>query len=230
MKKLLAVLLIIALLPTVFAETIVYHIDEPATTKSGIVITLLSVKESKGSYYFSPEQGEIFLVAEFLVENYSKEEVTISTMLCFEAYADDFSLDFDFSALMACDDTLDVTIKPGKKAKGQIAYSVDKNWRTFEIEYQPDFWRSESYTFVYDKYGSNSSPSAGQSAFRGLGVVYVQPGSYARKTPSFDAPQAAFIEKGGSFSYYELAQGWYKIELEDGSFAYVYSSRCEVVS
>ena len=230
MKKLLSLLICVSLLLfVVYAEPDVYHINEPATTRAGITITLLNITESKGSYFITPDSGKVFLLAEFLVENNTRNEVTVSTLLDFDAYADDFALDYDFAAIMACENTLDVTLKSGKKAKGQIAYSVDRNWRVFEVEYKPDFWSSESYTFIYDKYNPYNSASTSSNASGGLGVVYVQPSSYARTSPSFDAPQAAFIEKGGSYSYYELSQGWYKIKLEDGSFAYIYSSRCEVI-
>ncbi|MBQ9409804.1 MAG: DUF4352 domain-containing protein [Clostridia bacterium] len=208
------------------AENEVYRLNEPVTTKSGTVITLLSVKESKGSYYFSPESGNVFLIAEFLVENNSKKEINVSTLMDFDAYADDFALDYSFNALLACDNSLDVTIKAGKKAKGQVGFEVDSKWRVLEIEYTPEFWGSESYTFIYEKYGSNISVKSGSSDH----VVYIQPGTNVRKEPSSSSAVAGFVEYGGNFNYYEVTQGWYKIMLNDGSFGYVYQSRCNVIS
>ena len=78
--------------------------------------------------------------------------------------------------------------------------------------------------------GVTLEPIEDNSAFSESGRVYVFAGSYARKLPQFDAEQAAFIAEGRTFQYVEFVDNWYKIRLDDGSYAYVFSSRCELLS
>ena len=228
MKKLLtlfALIILITALVVTQAEEQMYKLNDPATTSKGVKITMLSVKESKGSYYWGPEDGKIFVIAEFLIENNSKDELSISTMLNWDAYVDDFAIDYSFSAIVACDNQLDVTVKAGRKVQGQMGFEVNKNWRVIEIEYKPEWLGRETITFVYDKYGSNINTDSD-----GMGVVYVQPGTNARTMPSADSAIAAFLQDGGNYNYYEINSGWYYIKLDEGVFGYVFSSRCRVIS
>ena len=219
MRRLYA--LIIALI-LVFASCIAladedYHVlNDPAITKDGIKVTMLSVKESSGSGYWTPESGNVFVLVEFLIENNSKEELNVSTMLSFEAYVDDFAVDYSFSAILACKNALDVTIKSGKKAQGQMGFEVKKGWKTIEIEYETSWLFGETVTFKYTKGASNVNTSSD-----GLGTVYVQAGTNARTQPSSDSSLAAYIDKGGNYTYYSLNSGWYYIKLNDGSFSYI---------
>ena len=203
-----------------------YHVlNDPATSKDGIKVTMLSVKESYGSGYWTPESGNVFVLVEFLIENNSKEELSVSTMLSFEAYVDDFAVDYSFSAIVACKNSLDVTIKPGRKAQGEMGFEVKKGWKTIEIEYETAWLFGETLTFKYTKGASNVNTSSG-----GMGTVYVQAGTNVRTQPDSSSGIAAFIENGGNYAYYSLTSGWYYIKLSDDTFGYVFSSRCTVVN
>ena len=154
-----------------------------------------------------------------------KEELSVSTMLSFEAYVDDFAVDYSFSAIVACKNSLDVTIKPGRKAQGEMGFEVKKGWKTIEIEYETAWLFGETLTFKYTKGASNVNTSSG-----GMGTVYVQAGTNARTQPDSSSGIAAFIENGGNYAYYSLTSGWYYIKLSDDTFGYVFSSRCTVVN
>lgn len=67
---------------------------------NGVQVTLTDYKESTGSEYNKPTDGNVFLMAEFEIANNTDKELAISSVLCFEAYADDYALNFSFSALM----------------------------------------------------------------------------------------------------------------------------------
>ena len=60
-------------------------------SKNGIEITMTKVTESKGKGYNKPAKGKIFVICNFLVENKSDDDFTMS-MLDYNAYADGYSL------------------------------------------------------------------------------------------------------------------------------------------
>lgn len=126
-------------------------IGKTQITNDGVSFTLLEVKESKGDSFMPPDSGKIYILVQFLIENNSKDEVNISSVMTFDAYCDGFSCDYSFGALMAVDDQLDGSIAAGKKMKGWIGYEVDKNWKELEVHVQPSLWSSEKMVFITHK-------------------------------------------------------------------------------
>ena len=129
-------------------ETI-YQLGEVATIDD-IDVTLLNIYESNGSTYNKPSAGNIFVLCEFLVENNSKKELDISSMLCFSAYCDDYSCDTSFSAELEAENmqTLDGSIAKGKKMKGVVGFELPNDWKVLEIHFTPDFWSSGKLMFA----------------------------------------------------------------------------------
>lgn len=120
-------------------KTTSYDVGKPATS-NGITMTLASVKESKGSEYFKPADGKVFLMCEFNIENNSSNDLSISSVMCFEAYVDGYSVDQSITGLSAkgSKQQLDGKVAAGKKMNGVIAYEVPKNWKELEIQVNPD--------------------------------------------------------------------------------------------
>ncbi len=118
------------------------------TDRAGNAVTLLSVKETKGSSYAKPESGNTFVLIELEIENKSSEDLNISSMLSFTAYCDGYTCDYSFSAVMNTSRQMDGTIAPGKKMKGQVAYEVSKNWKEIELHVKPDYWYGSDVEFV----------------------------------------------------------------------------------
>ncbi len=150
MKRQLALLLLLVMLPVcAFAQNQTYHgMNERVTSSDGLSVTIVNVRESTGSSWNRPDSGKVFLIVEFLFENNTGGEKTISSILQFEAYDDqDFEIDFDFAALMACDDTVDVTIRSGKRARGEMGWQVSRNWQSLEIHFKPQAWGREDLAF-----------------------------------------------------------------------------------
>lgn len=103
--------------------------------------TLVSVTESSGSQFAKPADGNTFLLCEFNIENNSNSEITVSSIMSFEAYCDDYSINQSVSGLLNTDKTqLDGTVASGKKMNGVIAYEVPSNWKNLEVSFTPDFW------------------------------------------------------------------------------------------
>lgn len=117
-----------------------------------VQVTLLKYSESKGSEYNKPSDGNMFLMAEFEIVNNSDSEMNVSSMLSFEAYADDYVLNYSLGAITENNDTqLDGTIAAGKKMKGYIGYEVPKDWSTVEIHFTDDVWSDNKFKFEIKK-------------------------------------------------------------------------------
>ena len=121
------------------------------TVKLGdIVVSLVEVTESKGSKYNKPTAGNVYLLCEFEITNNSDEELSVSSMLSFDAYCDDYACSQSISALLEKGNKaqLDGTVAVGKKMNGVIGYEVPKDWKELEIRYTPDILSSQDVVFV----------------------------------------------------------------------------------
>lgn len=131
-----------------------FSVGETAEQKE-VQITLVNVTESSGSEFLQPDEGNIFLICEFDISNNSDEDINISSVMNFEAYCDDYSINQDIMGLQAPEadgkSQLDGSVAAGKKMNGVIAYQVPKTYSTLEVNVAPDFWSSNDIKFVYKK-------------------------------------------------------------------------------
>lgn len=118
-----------------------------------IQITLVGYEESTGSEYNTPSEGNVFLLANFEIANNSDSELTVSSAMSFDAYADDYALNYSIGALMEKTDStqLDGTIAPGKKMNGWIGYEVPADWSKVEIHFTDNVWSSNKFVFEITK-------------------------------------------------------------------------------
>lgn len=118
-----------------------------------VQVTLLGYEESSGSEYNTPTEGNVFVLANFEIANNSDEELTISSMMSFEAYADDYALNYSLSAMLEKGSAtqLDGTIAPGKKMNGYIGYEVPADWATMEIHFVDNVWSNNKFVFEIAK-------------------------------------------------------------------------------
>lgn len=123
-----------------------------AAEKGGVQVTLLDYKESNGSEYNTPGDGNVFLLIEFEISNNTEKEIAVSSMLSFEAYADDYTLNYSLSALMEKEgDQLDGSIAAGKKMKGWIGWEVPKDYKSIEVHFTPNVWSGDKIVFMIEK-------------------------------------------------------------------------------
>ncbi len=117
-----------------------------------IVVTLVDVSESDGGNYMTPEDGKVFILCEFKIENNSGADIGVSSMISFEAYVDDYSTSMNLSAMLSSDKPqLDGSVADGKKINGVIGYEAEKGWQSIEVRFTPNFWSGKEITFVYSK-------------------------------------------------------------------------------
>ncbi len=131
-----------------------FYPGETAEQKN-IQITLVNVTESSGGDFVKPSDGNIFLICEFDIANNSEKDIAISSIMNFEAYCDDYSLNQDLMGLQAPEakgkHQLDGSVAAGKKMNGVIAYQVPADYKTMEINVAPEFWSSNDIKFIYTK-------------------------------------------------------------------------------
>ncbi len=132
-------------------EVTSFKVGETASLKD-VLVTLNGVTESEGGDFNKPSDGNVYALCEFTIENNSDRDIAVSSMISFEAYCDDFSVNQSFTGLIEKGDKnqLDGSVAAGKKMNGVIVYEVPKNWKELEINFTPDFWGKEM-TFIATK-------------------------------------------------------------------------------
>ena len=117
-----------------------------------VIVTLVSVEESQGSEFMTPDDGKVFLICEFEIENASDKEIAVSSMLSFEAYVDDYATALDLAATVSSDkQQLDGSVAAGKKMNGVVGYAADEDWSELEIRFKPSLASSKEIVFQYSK-------------------------------------------------------------------------------
>lgn len=119
----------------------------------GVKVTLLDVTESTGSEYLKPEEGNVFLLCEFEIDNQTSDEVAVSTALSFECYVDDVKTTLSISALSNKGDKeqLDGTVAAGKKMIGVVGYEVSEDWKDLSLSFKPDVLSTDKLIFETSK-------------------------------------------------------------------------------
>lgn len=117
-----------------------------------VVVTMNNVTESNCSQFNKPTDGNTFILCEFTIENNSEKDLAVSSLMCFEAYVDDYSTSMSLSALLESEKSqLDGTVAAGKKMNGIIGYEAPADWKEIEVRFTPDFWRGKDITFIHSK-------------------------------------------------------------------------------
>ncbi len=126
----------------------VYGIGDTLEMKN-VRATLTDVRISQGSQFSTPEEGNEFVIYELEIENCSDEEIAVSSLLCFTAYADDYKLEFSLSAMTQDKgQQLDGTIAAGKKLKGVVGFEAPEGWSTTELHFKPSVWTGSAFVFT----------------------------------------------------------------------------------
>ena len=63
---------------------------------NNVQVTMVSYSENEGSEYNKPTDGNEYVMVEFDIVNNSENEITVSSALSFDGYADDYALNYSF--------------------------------------------------------------------------------------------------------------------------------------
>lgn len=133
------------------AENEVFTVGD-VVSLNDINVTLVNVSENSGANYITPSEGKVFIVCEFEIENNSGKDISVSSIMSFEAYIDDYSTTMNLSAILSTENSqLDGTVATGKKMNGVIGYEAASDWSNIEIRFTPDFWAGKEIVFSVDK-------------------------------------------------------------------------------
>lgn len=124
-----------------------------AAELEGVSVCVKKVESSKGNDWGKPAKGKKFVFLKILVENNSEDDVIISSMASFDAYCDDFKLDYSSEALLALSvdknkQSLDGTVASGKKLEGYLGFEVPKKWENIELHYIDNVWFGDKVKFL----------------------------------------------------------------------------------
>lgn len=130
-------------------DKIVFYVGETAEL-NGVTVSLVQITVSTGSYFNLPTEGNVFVLCEFEIVNNSNKEISISSVMSFEAYCDEYACNYSLGALMekGSKNQLDGTVAPGKKFNGVVGYELPADWKELEIIFTPDFWSGKDITFI----------------------------------------------------------------------------------
>lgn len=133
------------------AKTI-YGLMETAQVND-IKVTMTKYEESSGSEWNTPSSGNVYVLVEFEIENNSASGLTISSVMCFDAYVDNYSANYSLGALMEKSDEtqLDGTVAPGKKMRGWIGWEVPADWSEIEVHFKENVWFGDEIKFLINK-------------------------------------------------------------------------------
>lgn len=104
------------------------------TTKN-FKVTLEKLRKLEGNDFSKPKDGNEFVEIVMLIENISKKDYTVSSMLMFDAYHDGFSVNESITAGIISDDpTMNGKLAAGKKLRGKLSYELPSDWKELEID------------------------------------------------------------------------------------------------
>ena len=110
-----------------------------------IKITYLSCEDYKSDNMFvEPKAGYHFVSVELEFENLGTSDITVSSMVSFDCYADGVNCDQTFIR----DDDLSATISAGRKAKGTLTFEVPDDASVVELEFVDNVWTSDRIVFT----------------------------------------------------------------------------------
>lgn len=110
-----------------------------------IKITYLSCEDYKSDNMFvEPKAGYHFVSVELEFENLGTSDMTVSSMVSFDCYADGVNCDQTFIR----DDDLSATISAGRKAKGTLTFEVPDDASVVELEFVDNVWTSDRIVFT----------------------------------------------------------------------------------
>ncbi len=133
----LALALVLLVLPPAATAESWAGLQGTLTSASGVRLTALSLRESGGNGWSSPNGGNVFVLARFRAENGTGRELTISTVVDFELRADGVLIPWSQGATLAAEPSLDGTIAAGRALEGEVGWEVPASWQSIELRYFP---------------------------------------------------------------------------------------------
>lgn len=130
-----------------------YTVGETAITKKyKLTVEEFNLIESD-SQFIQPDEGNDFVEVVLLIENTTdSKDISVSSLLSFDAYLDGFSIDTSLNALLASKfDAIGGTVAAGKKLRGSLSYELPQDWQELEIYVQLDLIGGTEFKILLNK-------------------------------------------------------------------------------
>lgn len=125
-----------------------YTVGDSVEVDDGITMHILSAGEYKSDNQFiQPAEGKMYYKIDIEITNNSNKDTTVSSMVSFEAYEDDYSINETY--VTGIDNTISGGIAAGKKLTGSVVYELNKDWKVLEVQYKPNVWRNKKVIFKF---------------------------------------------------------------------------------
>lgn len=117
-----------------------FKVGDQVKVGDTFVVTVNSVKTSKGDQFTKPKSGNTFLVVDVTIKNASKDEQNVSSLLSFEI-KDSAGQKYTETILSGLTPP-DGKIEAGGLLKGQMPYEVPSSQHDFVFSFQADITSS----------------------------------------------------------------------------------------
>lgn len=133
---------------TAVEEKAVFGVGDTVEVGDGIKMTILAANKYKSDNQFiTPADGKMFYKIDIEIANNSEKDTTISSIVGFEAYEDDYSIDETY--VSGIDNMLSGSVAAGKKIKGSLCYELNNGWKILELQYKPNVWINKKIIFEF---------------------------------------------------------------------------------
>lgn len=115
-------------------------------TAENLKITFLSAERYvSDNQFIQPKEGYEYWKFEFIFENISDKDQSISSMVNWECFADNVKVDQKW---LDNDYGLNATLSLGRQAQGAVYFEVPQDAQKIELEYDINFWKNDKIVFV----------------------------------------------------------------------------------
>lgn len=125
-------------------STNVYSVGDIIEDKNYKLTFISAKKYVSDNQFITPSENTEFWKMEFEFENIGSQDITLSSMLGWTCYADNYTANQKFIDM---DNDLSGTISTGKHLKGCIFFEIPKNAKSIELEYKDNFLLDKKITF-----------------------------------------------------------------------------------
>ena len=105
-------------------------------THKNISYQVTNVKRSTGKDFIKPDAGNVWIEVELLIENKSKSDFTVSSVMMFSA-VDDEGYTYDITIGDGSQKQIDGTVAAGSKLKGAVVFEVPTSAKTLDVRITP---------------------------------------------------------------------------------------------
>ena len=115
-------------------------------TAENLKITFLSAERYvSDNQFIQPKESYEYWKFEFIFENISDKDQSISSMVNWECFADNVKVDQKW---LDNDYGLNATLSLGRQAQGAVYFEVPQDAQKIELEYDINFWKNDKIVFV----------------------------------------------------------------------------------